>query len=196
MNSITKSTQYCLYAIGLMVAYSNVHADLKSDVGYTRLQTELNFLQQSIPTGSGVQVLMAEACTNLFDDDSDPSTPPICLAWLPDTSDSQLQAKTLSDISVSTSGLFSSHATGVARLLFGNTSSITPDIDLIDIYLADHWLGAGYLQTANPNLLPTASSNRIANHSWVGTVGTSASAQVINGDILRRVDWLIPESEF
>ncbi len=196
MNSIiTKHLSYCFSIFGLVAFYTGAHADLKSDIGYTRLQTELNLLGQPVPNGSGVQVLMAEACTNAVDDDNDPLTPPICLAWLPDSSDTQFQGKTLSDISGSTSGLFSGHATGVARFFFGNTSSIAPGIDLIDTYLADDWLETGYLQTTNPNLLPTLSSNRIATHSWVGTVGTTPGEQQINSEILRRVDWLISTDE-
>lgn len=182
--------------LGLMFFCAIVDADLKSDIGFTRLQATLNTQGQSLPDGSGVQVLLAEACTHSIDDDNDPETPEICLAWLPDASNTQFQGKTFNDISQSTSGLFSGHATGVARLFFGNTSSIAPGINFVDTYLADHWLEDGYLQATNPSLLPTISSNRIANHSWVGTIGTPSDEQLINSDILRRVDWLINRDEF
>lgn len=184
------------YILGMLACSMCAHADLKSDIGYTRLQAELNSQRLTPPDGSGIQVLLAEACGNLVDDDNDPETPPICLAWLPNLLDNQFQGKILNDISLSTTGLFSSHATGVARLFFGNSSSIAPGIDRVDAYFTDHWLEEGYLQTEKPALLPTISSNRIANHSWVGTVGTTPEEQLNTRNILRRVDWLIERDEF
>lgn len=182
--------------LGLLFFNTYAHADFKNDIGYTNLRAELNAQGVTIPDGSGVQVLLAEACGNSVDDDNDPETPPICLAWMPDITSTQFQGKVLTDNSGSTSGLFSNHATGVARLFFGNTSSIARNIDTVDTYLADHWLEDGYLQTTNPGLLPTISSNRIANHSWVGSVGDAPEEQLIDSEILRRVDWLVNRDEF
>jgi hypothetical protein len=193
MNSIT--IKYISIFV-LAVYCTAIHADLKTDIGYRDLQAELNAQGKALPDGGGVQVLMAEACGNSVDDDNDPETPPICLAWLPHISNSQFQDKTLNDLSFSSPGFFSGHATTVASLFFGNSSAIADGIDTIDIYFADHWLEEGYLQATNPSLLPTISSNRIGNHSWVGTVGSEPEEQLIDSEILRRVDWLIDRDEF
>lgn len=183
------------YLFLLTISNQVVPADLKDDIGYTRLLAELNISGQTVPTGAGVPVLMAEACANSMDDDNDPMTPPVCLAWLPDSADPQLSGVTIVDRTGSTSGLFSFHATGVARLFFGTNSSIAPGITQTDAYLAEHWLNSGFLHTGNSSALPLIGSNRVANHSWIGTAGTTADAQLINSDILRRVDWLIEQDE-
>ncbi len=172
------------------------HAGFKADIAYTRLKTELTAQGITLPDGSGVPVLLAEACSNSVDDDNDPETPEICLAWLPTLSNNQFQGKTLNDKSQSTSGLFSGHATGSARLFFGNTASVAQGIDTIDLYWADHWLEDGYLNTGISGLLPKISSNRVASHSWVATAGKNQEERLFNSEVLRRVDWLIDRDEF
>lgn len=184
-----------IYIFLFIISNQFVYADLNDDIGFTRLLDELNTSGQTVPTGAGVPVLMAEACANSIDDDNDPNTPPVCLAWLPDSTDPQFSGVTIVDRTGSTSGLFSSHATSVARLLFGANSSIAPGITQADAYLAGHWLDSGFLNTGNNAALPLVSSNRVANHSWIGTAGTTSDAQLINSDILRRVDWLAEQDE-
>ncbi len=172
------------------------HADLQNEIGYTLLKNSLNMQGEALADGTGIQVLLAEACNNAIDADNDPSTPPVCIAWLPDISNNDFQGILINDISASTSGLFSSHATGVARLFFGHTSSIAPGINHVDAYLADHWIEDGFLHAGNPSLLPAISVNRIANHSWIGSADTEPEAQFSDVDVLHRIDWLIDRDEF
>ena len=182
--------------IGFVMLVSSVHADLKNDIGYTLLKNSLNKQAERIPDGSGIHVLLAEACTNAIDDDNDPDTPSVCIAWLPDGLNNEFDGVIINDITISSSGLFSSHATSVAKLFFGHSSSIAPGINHVEAYLADHWLEDGFLNAGNPDLLPAISTNRIANHSWIGSADTEPRDQVTDINILRRIDWLIDRDEF
>jgi hypothetical protein len=171
-------------------------ADFRDEISYTHLKSLLKLQGKNLPDGSDVPVLLAEACGNAIDDDNDPETPPICLAWLPDTTGSQFQGISINNATSSNSDLFSNHATGVAKLLFGNIASIAPGINQVDAYLADHWLDDGYLKAGSPAVLPAISVNRIANHSWVGSADTELEDTFSDIDILHRIDWLINRDEF
>jgi hypothetical protein len=79
---------------------------------------------------------------------------------------------------------FSRHATSVGRLLYGDENSMAPGITEIHNYAATFWL-TSVLHAGQPRL-PRLPSCRIANHSWIAETRSPA----MNGDILRRTDWL------
>jgi len=159
----------------LFVFALSVHADVNDDIGLTQLQY---LLGSGTPNGSGVAVSLVEANVAASGD-------PI---YLPDLNDAQFSGKTIIDRSSDASGQFSVHATESGRLFFGNSTSIAPGITNVDAYLATHWIGDGYLH-AGLRGVPASSASRIANNSWVGTVGSR------DGEILSRIDWLTNRDE-
>lgn len=172
-----------------MIPTGWLYADLKEDIGFTRLYDEL---AGGIPTGDGVTVAQVEALS------SDGH-------WMPDVSNTQFSGKTITDKAGGGTGS-SNHATGVGTRFYGTSSSQAPDISTIDAYSASSWLGSGFLMTGasiggNP-LQPMyyintsyiydhvlSAPSRVANHSWVGTSGSAE-------DILRRLDFVIAADEF
>jgi hypothetical protein len=162
-----------------LCAHAVAHADYKSDIGFSRLQSEIG---GGLSSGTGVRVSQAEA---------DTSSDPNIYSYLPDPTDTQFTGKTITD-KTGAPGAYSAHATGVGRRFYGSTLSIAPGISLIDAYLADHWLDYGYLQGGNSRQRPPASTSRIANHSWIGSTNTPSEAS----DLLRRVDWIVDRDEF
>jgi hypothetical protein len=158
------------------------HAGYKDDIGYTRLLIEQG---ANLPDGSGVHVTQAEAST------SGEGNPAV---FLPDNVNvAELAGKIVTDQSGSTTGTFSSHATGVAKTFYGNTSSIAAGISAINAYLADSWLQSDFLRFGSvPDKKPLSSSDRIANHSWIGSYADVA----YDSEVLRRTDWLVETDEF
>ena len=163
---------------------SNSLADYQEDIGYTALQAELG---GNIPDGSSISsVTQAEAAT-LLDHDGDDRTEMIPV-WMPDPGNPQFSGKTIFDRSGSPA-YYSGHATSVGNLFYGNTVSITPGLNAIESYLADNWLGEGFLRGGTiPKPFFTAS--RVANHSWIGRSGEPDAI------LLRRLDWLISIDEY
>jgi hypothetical protein len=153
-------------------------ADYRQDIGHAGLVQELGLLT---PTGAGVAVVQVEAPVEVAGEET----------WLPDPAQAEFAGKTIANSSGAPAGLYSSHATGVGRAFYGNSSSIAPGIVHIAAYGAEDWVGAGYLRSPAGGLprQPLALPARVANHSWVG----SSSA---DGDILRRTDWAIHRDEF
>jgi Bacterial TSP3 repeat/Thrombospondin type 3 repeat len=175
MHSSIRSSLVCL-----LLCYHGVsHADYKNDIGYIRLQAEIG---GGMATGIGVTVTQAEANT---------STDPTKFSYFPDPANSQFTGKIITD-RTQLSDAYSGHATAVAKDFYGITSSIAPGISTIDAYLADDWLGEGFLQGINHNKKPLDSTSRIANHSWIGSANDSA----VDSDLLMRVDWLVDRDEF
>ncbi len=156
----------------------SVHAGYNDDIGFTALVSELG---AAVPDGSGIDVMHVEA--------------PLLIngvpAWMPDTLNSQFSGKTIVDETGAIGGLSSPHATGIGRSFYGNQGSIAPGISFVSVFLADHWLGSGFIRIATNGgkQQPMSSSSRISNHSWVGSAGT------LDTDILRRVDWLVETDE-
>lgn len=163
-------------------------ADYKDDIGYNQLSHDLG---SSTPTGTGLTVTQVEAQSSGH--------------WMPDVTDSQFAGKTITDKTGNSTGT-SSHATGVGRYFYGNTTATAQGITDIDAYEADNWLqlgflGFGYLYNGNPfqpvydrSALPWtfAAPARIANHSWVGTTSNNN----YDGDILRRLDFVAARDEY
>ncbi len=156
-------------------------ADVKQDVGYVGLVSDLGV---AVPTGQGVAISQVEAPVQI----EDPVLMELVDAWLPDPSNTELAGKTIIDVTGSSSGFFSGHATGVARRLFGLATSLAPGIDSVLAYEANAWIGADALRAGSVGQ-PLNVTGRLSNHSWIGDSEDSASA------ILRRVDWLIDTQE-
>lgn len=153
------------------------------DIGYSALQAQLGALT---PTGAGVEVTQVEASTN----DVSGGAPPI---FMPDPSNLEFIGKTITPVGGNPSGTFSSHATSVGQLFYGTTSSVAPGITSIDSYEANHWLTSLYVGTPGPNYgKATSTSDRVANHSWVGGGNDGQS----DGNILRLVDRQVALNEF
>ncbi len=157
---------------------SPAQANYLTDIDFYRLSTELG---AQMPTGAGVNVTQSEANVGTLD----------APVYLPDPSTTDLQGKVFNDHSGSSTGQYSSHATGVAGLFVGNNSSMTPAVSVVESYNADHWLGSGQLNGGNIRA-PLSNPSRAGNHSWVGQAATAAD----NSDLLRRVDWLVDTDEF
>ena len=165
-----------VFLSGVLLAASASHAGVKDDIGYTALA---DLLGASLPDGSGVVVMQVEAPV-LIDQQA---------AWLPDPAIPELAGKNVIDVTGAAPGLYSGHAGGVARRLFGSSTSIAPGINTVYAYEANGWLGSNALRVgfAGP---PLATSGRIGNHSWIGT------ADALDSEALRRLDWLIDTEEF
>jgi len=149
------------------------------DIGFTALAAELG---ADTPDGAGVPVSLIEAAVQSGED----------LAWMPNTTDSEFSGKTITDITGAVPGVYSGHATSVGKRFFGNATSTSPGILAIDAWLADHWIGAGFLRIDTggwPVYQPLASPARISNHSWIGSAGA------YDGDALARLDWAIETDE-
>lgn len=145
-----------------------VQAGYKDDIGYNQLADELG---GSLPTGTNITVSHIEA-------------PPDGTNYMPDISLMEFLGKTFTNISASATGV-SDHATGVGQYFYGTNTSIAPDINSIYNYEVSHWLGSGFLWSGSANE-PAVETNRIQNHSWIGT-GTNA---------VRRLDYAIDHDGF
>ncbi|MBL0700827.1 MAG: hypothetical protein JJV92_08095, partial [Desulfosarcina sp.] len=166
---------FLLFAVTLAYATLNLntaYAGYKDDIEFTKLQEELD---TTLPDGNGIEVAQIEA--------GDP--------WMPDPDSSQFGGKDIIDKS-GAGNAYSGHATSVGNLFYGNTSSMTPGIDLIDSFSAGDWLVSGFLNTGNNTTKPDTTSARVANHSWIG----SFSGDTYTSDALRRFDWLIDRDEY
>lgn len=160
---------------------SGAGATYQDDIGYTQLQTELG---SALPTGADVLVTQVEA---------DTKSNPDYYSYLPNFSQfseknftAYLVYKYSDNPVVGTSG----HATTVGAYFYGS-GSISPGTTSISNYLANHWLGTGFLNTGS-TAQPQAASDRVGNHSWVGSYSNSAASS----EALRRLDWVINRDEF
>ncbi len=154
-------------------------ADWHTDVGYDSLVEELG---NALPDGTGLFVCHAEAAVNVNDEST----------WMADPNNTAFSGKTLTDLSGAPAGVYSSHATSVGKLLYGNTSSMAPGVTDIDIYEAIHWIGSGYLRNGYSSQ-PIAASYRLANHSWVCTMW---GGHAETSHLLRRLDWAVDRDEY
>jgi hypothetical protein len=171
----TKKRWLCI--IPVLYWAPGAFADYKSDdIGYTDLKA---LLGANTPTGTGVNVLQAEASAVISTDTNYP-------VYAPDITNLQFVGKTFSFPGVASTSP-SGHATGVGSLFYGS-NSIAYGINNITSYEANAWLGSLYHNTvsAPPN------GSRIANHSWVGNGDTAAET----GLILRLVDRQVQLNEF
>jgi hypothetical protein len=171
-----RSDIHCLAALLLFSSCGSALADYKEDIGYTRL---LNEQGANTPDGSGVLVTQAEAG----------GSPPV---YMPDITDGQFAGKSINDeTGTNPADTYFDHATGVGKKFYGSLS-IAPAIDTVKVCDANNWLSTGYLNTLNGSVIPVPLSDRISNHSWVG----SFTDDPVNLDFVKRVDWVIENDEF
>jgi hypothetical protein len=82
----------------------------------------------------------------------------------------------------------SGHATStVAYQFYGNTASMAPGANNIDLYEANDWLSS--VLNYNSTIAPLPQWYRVQNHSWVSIAGIGSDAQ--DQAALRRFDYLI-----
>jgi len=167
-----------LLSAGLALTSTIATADYRNDVGYTKLQLDLG---GAIPDGGGVEVGQVEGTQLVNGQD----------AWMPDITNGEFTGKTIVNASGAPAGLYSGHATPVGQTFYGTITSMTPAITTIYAYSAADWVGSGLLNTVNGSggPRPLTSSNRIMNHSWVGSTITADTY------VLRRTDWLVETDE-
>ena len=133
------------------------------------------------PLGRGVTVCQVEASVGGVFTKRDYSSGD----WLPDVNLAEFDGKTfLPYTPMPARDNFSRHATSVGRLFYGREHSIAPGIAEIHNYEASNWL-VRVLRAGQPRL-PKSPGCRIVNHSWIA----QTQSTVLNGDILRRTDWL------
>ena len=158
---------YAAALSGLLVCSQAVLAQVGLDELIARIGEE------NIPTGLNIIVSQVEAPSG---------------GYGPDQSNPQFDDKDFFAMSGEPGN--SGHATTVALHMYGNTSSIAPDIMNIYLYDANHWLLSGFLRVSqgsgNPPLIPPADL-KVFNHSWVG----GAPNDSLNNEVLRRADFVM-----
>jgi hypothetical protein len=169
------------------VSASALAQSYQTDVGYTRLATELAAESQPVPNGAGVPVTQIEA--PLTNNGSD---------YFPDTTNAEFSGKTITpeDSPYSTSG----HATTVGQYFYGNDTSRTPGITSVNVYNANDWYGADFLNTGSASLLPDYTTDRVANHSYIGyetdTPDSTTEDIPLTLDGLHRIDYVIQHDDY
>lgn len=174
-----------VWAMLLVLPATTAWADYKGDIGFTALQAELG---SEIPTGRSIQVTHTEA--KVITEPENGNSSQTVATWVPNPGHPDFEDKTFSYMSGPIPALYSGHATSVGTLFYGNTASIAPEVAVVENYLADHWIGTGFLLGGSGDLAPRSSVSRVGNHSWIGTTNNALAA-----DLLRRLDWLIDRDE-
>jgi len=163
-----------------MVFQSRIYADYKSDIGYTKLQTELG---AAMLTGSGVAVSQIEA-------EVDPTN--ANYNYRPDAGNTEFSGKSFTFPSnFGTATGVSTHATTVGRYYYGAITGMSSGIPSIDVYEANSWLKSGFLKLQS-TALPASETKAIENHSWAGSFGNST----LDVEDLMRFDYAIVQNNF
>ncbi|TWU56624.1 hypothetical protein Poly51_25400 [Rubripirellula tenax] len=171
MSLHSQRTSRLTFAILILIAAATqtASADWRDDIGYTQLTNELGV---ATPTGAGVAVSMAEA-------------PDASARYLPNTSGTNFTGKTVTNETASSTG-FNSHASGVAGLFFGNTTSVAPGVTSVAAFEANSWINDALGLTTTT--APVAHPYSVQNHSWIANGTTAEIPEVI--DAAKRVDYL------
>ena len=185
MNRINRVTlrQILVTSALLTLSAATCIAGYKNDIGFEALKAAPGF---EVPDGSTIPLVTQTEAATLVDHDDDGLTSKIKV-WMPDPNHPEFSGKTIVNRSGSLP-YYSGHATGVGLNFYGAKRSMTPGITVVESYLADHWLGPGFL-ISDSLIKPLYTPSRIANHSWV------ASMNGKNSDILRRIDWVVSTDE-
>jgi hypothetical protein len=143
-------------------------AAYKDDIGYNTFTAELG---GAPPNAAGVPVLMAES-------------------QFPQTH-AEFVGKTIVDRGAGPQG---SHATEVGWNFFGLTTSVASGVTQIEVYDHSYFVTSGFMRWMSQSMDPSVSvqHSRVANHSWVGSAGTSN----LTIDHLGRIDWLVSTDDF
>ncbi len=151
---------------------SPARADWRDDIGFTRLQT---IAGPELPPAPSQGFSQTEAFPSGTTD------------YAPDTLSGNFSGKLFEFKSGASSA--SSHATAVANVFYGNsTSLVTGDVP-VDLYHATSWLGSNFLKvgTLSP---PAIEARAVQNHSWISI--STATAEEAN----RRLDFAINRDGF
>lgn len=171
-----RSVAACLALALVLAAWPGSAAGgYKDTIGYTQLQAELG---TATPNGKKIKVSQIEANFGTG------------LVYMPDTTGDPLLA---GKYPVAKSGNPSSpsyHATIVAEYFYGSTST-APSLTSIQCWEVNDWLSSGFLHR-NSYSLPEIETQRIQNHSWVGSTGTVAG----DTEIIQRFDYAINRDGF
>ncbi len=167
-----KSGIACCFLLSFSLAGLNLQGIHRGSVGWYPLEEEIG---EAVPTGKGIGVSMIES--------------PIGGSYQPNTSNLDFSGKTF-DMKSGLSGV-SEHATVVGTLFFGNTMSMAPGIDMIDVYNANLWAVGDFLKTGSAEP-PAVETRRIQNHSWAGAF--TREIHDIEGN--RRFDYAIERDGF
>lgn len=153
--------------------FANAAFAYKVAVRQSELETELSLRGIALPTGDGIGITQVEAVITEGGTN-----------YLPSTNNSEFAGKSVID--QTGGGTSSSHATTVGINLYGNSSSITPNITNIDIFEANEWLsnwGSG---------IPPIENNPLQNHSWVAENALPSSAHTLRMDFAVLRDRFLP----
>ncbi len=169
----------CLLALSLFSGIA--HSAVRDDVGYSRLVTELG---HALPSGEGVKVFQIEAAVGE--------------SWLPNLKGREFSGKTISGQNARSPGVFSGHATSVARRYYGKRSSFSPAVSDISAYNTETWFHDLYNLGSPFGAYPEPTDRQVANHSWVGSGFVDATGNFsarITSDIFRLSDWFSATDE-
>ncbi len=149
--------------------------------GYDKL---LNALGSTTPLGAGVPASMVEAneaSTSFY-------MPEVNNPEFAAASDPLGQPVTFIDAHSANGSGFSGHATVVAADIVGITLGLAKATNTMTNFQADRWL-SDVLATNGGD--PQPAPFKVQNHSWVGTLGSTAS----DANALRRFDFMIDASD-
>ena len=161
-----------MIALAMGLSVLNLQADWLDEIGFTRLQALAGNSLPTAPSNGLSQVEATEGSTN----------------YAPNSASTLFAGKTFNSKS-GASGT-SSHADHVARNFYASTSQV-PGTCPIDLYNANDWLGAGYLNIGTTTA-PKTESRAVQNHSWAGSSGNSTT----DTEIGRRLDFAINRDGF
>ncbi len=170
---------FCL-ALCLLGALANrsLHAQTwLESIDYPRLIAEYG----AIEDGTGIPLSIVEA--DVTNDD-----PNLLISYLPDAASLGLVGKNIIDGSGINNNGPSGHATGQARLIFGDNSIAQGETD-ITAFEANDYVNRvlGFSTGLDPLLQPF----RVQNHSWIGNFGTLPAEIAAAEDTLARLDYAI-----
>lgn len=155
-------------------------ADWRDVAGFTRLKLLAAAELPAAPSQGFTQVEASLTASPVF-------------TFMPDTTNPLFSGKSFTNKSVTTGTAFSDHATHVATNFYGNTSSLLTGNCPVDVYYANDWLYAKFLNF-NTSSYPATESRAVQNHSWVAYSANinDTGATEIN----RRLDYAINRDGF
>jgi len=152
-------------ALLLFLVPSLVCADWKADVGWNDLQEWASLNGITLPTTETVFAGMVEAeqgSNNLSVYSPDPENAQFKdISGVIDVSINDIHDETVT---------YSGHATGVAKLFFGNSSSLSPAIAQVNVYGSNRFLA----KTLNYG---TSWAEEVMSHAYIGSFGDTVNDQ-------------------
>ena len=153
-----------------------VRADWRDEIGYTRLLLLAGPELPVVPSQGFAQIEARENSVN----------------FLPDTSSSLFSGKTFT-LKSGSSGV-SGHANLVANHFYGDPSSLVRGNCPVDLYNADDWIGAGFLNLSSSSK-PLVELRDVQNHSWIATLDANFTEAVAT-EADYRLDYAINRDGF